>query len=99
MSPLRQKMLDALVLRGMAEKTQQSYVDDVSHLARYSEVRHEAPQVIDSAGADPFTRHYSRLICRSWLGFWTRSALSTTACSRSIVDTPLTGVPASIVMV
>ena len=35
MSPLRQRMLDALVLRGMAVRTQQSYIDDVARLARH----------------------------------------------------------------
>ncbi len=35
MSPLRQRMLDALVLRGMAVRTQESYIDDVARLARH----------------------------------------------------------------
>jgi site-specific recombinase XerD len=35
MTPLRQRMLDALVLRGMAVRTQQSYIDAVSRLARH----------------------------------------------------------------
>ena len=30
MTPLRQRMLDALVLRGMALRTQESYIDAVS---------------------------------------------------------------------
>ena len=35
MSPLRQRMLDALVLRGMADRTQEAYVDAVARLARH----------------------------------------------------------------
>ena len=35
MTPLRQRMLDALVLRGMAERTQEAYVDAVARLARH----------------------------------------------------------------
>lgn len=35
MSPLRQRMLDALVLRGMALRTQESYIDCVARLARH----------------------------------------------------------------
>ena len=33
MTPLRQRMLDALVLRGMALRTQESYIDAVARLA------------------------------------------------------------------
>ena len=35
MTPLRQRMLDALVLRGMAARTQESYIEAVSRLARH----------------------------------------------------------------
>jgi hypothetical protein len=35
MTPLRQRMLDALVLRGMAARTQESYIGAVGLLARY----------------------------------------------------------------
>ena len=35
MTPLRQRMLDALVLRGMSVRTQESYIDDVVRLARH----------------------------------------------------------------
>ena len=35
MSPLRQRMLDALLLRGMAVRTQETYTDAVSRLARH----------------------------------------------------------------
>lgn len=35
MTPLRQRMLDALALRGMADRTQEAYVDAVARLARH----------------------------------------------------------------
>lgn len=35
MTPLRQRMLDALELRGMAARTQESYIDAVARLARH----------------------------------------------------------------
>ena len=35
MTPLRQRMLDALELRGMAARTQQSYSDALARLARH----------------------------------------------------------------
>ena len=35
MTPLRQRMLDALVLRGMALRTQESYIDAVARLSRH----------------------------------------------------------------
>ena len=34
-SPLRQRMLDAMVVRGKAARTQEAYVQAVAHLARY----------------------------------------------------------------
>lgn len=35
MTPLRQRMLDALILRGFAQRTQTSYIDAVARLARH----------------------------------------------------------------
>jgi integrase/recombinase XerD len=35
MTPLRQRMLDALQVRGMAVRTQQAYIDAVAGLARH----------------------------------------------------------------
>lgn len=35
MTPLRQRMINEMVLRGLAERTQQSYVSVVAHLARH----------------------------------------------------------------
>ena len=35
MTPLRQQLIEELVLRGMAERTQESYIHQVYHLAKY----------------------------------------------------------------
>ena len=35
MTPLRQRMIDAMVLRGMAARTQEAYIDAVARLARH----------------------------------------------------------------
>ena len=35
MTPLRQRMIDAMVLRGLALRTQQAYVSAVAQLARH----------------------------------------------------------------
>lgn len=35
MTPLRQRMLDALVLRGMAQRTQEAYTEAIARLARH----------------------------------------------------------------
>jgi integrase/recombinase XerD len=35
MTPLRQRMIDAMVLRGMAARTQKAYVSAVAALARH----------------------------------------------------------------
>ena len=55
MTPLRQRMLDALQVRGMAGRTQQAYIDAVARLARYyrrsPELRsHLAQEPIDMGG-------------------------------------------------
>lgn len=35
MTPLRQKMIDAMLIRGLAKRTQQSYIDAVNQIATY----------------------------------------------------------------
>ena len=35
MTPLRQKMTDAMLVRGFSKRTQRAYLDAVSHLALY----------------------------------------------------------------
>ena len=42
MTVLRQRMLDAMVLRGMASRTQEAYIDAVAHLARFYRRRPDA---------------------------------------------------------
>lgn len=42
MTPLRQRMLDAMVLRGMAARTQQSYIDAVARMARHYQTSPDA---------------------------------------------------------
>ncbi len=43
MTPLRQQMLDAMVLRGFAVRTQQSYVEALSRMARHY---HRSPALL-----------------------------------------------------
>jgi len=45
MTPLRQKMIDAMLVRGFSKRTQHSYLDAVSHLALYF---HLSPEVIST---------------------------------------------------
>ena len=35
MTPLRQRMIDAMVLRGFAARTQQSYVEAINRMAKH----------------------------------------------------------------
>ena len=35
MTPLRQQMLDAMAVRGLAVRTQETYVDSLGRMARY----------------------------------------------------------------
>lgn len=46
MTPLRQKMIDAMLVRGFAVRTQQSYMDAVIHLSRYY---HCSPERLSNA--------------------------------------------------
>lgn len=45
MTPLRQKMIDAMLVRGFAKRTQQSYLDAVTQIAKYYK---RSPEVLDS---------------------------------------------------
>jgi len=45
MTPLRQKMIDAMLVRGFSVRTQQSYLGAVTHLARYY---HCSPEALDT---------------------------------------------------
>jgi len=43
MTPLRQRMIDAMVTRGLSARTQESYVDAIARLARYY---HRSPALL-----------------------------------------------------
>jgi len=45
MTPLRQQMIDAMLVRGFAKRTQQSYLDAVTQIAKYYK---RSPEVLDS---------------------------------------------------
>ena len=57
MTPLRQRMLDALVLRGMAVRTQESYIDAVSRLARHYG---RSPDALSAEQVQEFLLHLLR---------------------------------------
>ena len=44
MTPLRQKMIDAMIVRGFAARTQNSYLYAVTHLANHY---HQSPDKLD----------------------------------------------------
>jgi integrase/recombinase XerD len=56
-SPLRQRMLDALQLRGMAPRTQETYVDAVSRLARHY---HRSPELLSADEVQAYLLHLLR---------------------------------------
>lgn len=57
MRPLRQRMLDALVLRGKAERTQESYIDAVARLARHYR---RSPDTLNCAEVQKYLLHLLR---------------------------------------
>ncbi len=57
MTPLRQRMLDALVLRGMALRTQESYIDAVARLARHYR---RSPDTLSAEQVQAFLLHLLR---------------------------------------
>jgi len=57
MTPLRQRMLDALVLRGMALRTQESYIDAVARLARHYRC---SPDALSAEQVQAFLLHLLR---------------------------------------
>lgn len=62
MTPLRQRMVDAMVTRGFAARTQESYVEAISRLARYY---HRSPELLSKDEVSAYlldmvsTRHLS----------------------------------------
>lgn len=57
MTPLRQRMLDALQLRGMAKRTQQAYIEAVAALARHYG---RSPERLDQAQVQDYLIHLIR---------------------------------------
>ena len=57
MTPLRQRMLDALVLRGMALRTQESYIDCVARTARHFG---RSPELLSEQEVQHFLLHLLR---------------------------------------
>ena len=67
MTPLRQRILDALVLRGKAERTQQSYIQAVARLAvHYKRSPHQlsAEQAWNSRATDSKLASTSKRLLR-----------------------------------
>ena len=60
MTPLRQRMLDALVLRGKAERTQESYIDAVARLARLARHCRRSPDMLNCAEVQKCLLHLLR---------------------------------------
>lgn len=57
MTPLRQRMLDAMELRGFAQRTRQAYLYWITELARHS---HQSPDRLGTAELEGFLLHLSR---------------------------------------
>lgn len=72
MTPLRQRMLDALVLRGMATRTQEAYIEAIARLARHYR---RSP---DTLTADEVQRYLLHLLRERRLS---RSSVNQCACA------------------
>ena len=72
MTPLRQRMIDAMVLRGFAARTQETYVSAVSQLARY---HHRSPELLSDEQVRAYLLHQLQDEQRS------RSTVNITACA------------------
>ncbi len=72
MTPLRQRMLDALVLRGMAERTQEAYIGAVVGLARHYR---RSPETLS---ADEVQRYLLHLLRERQLS---RSSVNQAGCA------------------
>ena len=57
MTPLRLRMLDALVLRGYAARTQEAYIGAVAHLARHYQ---RSPDALDAQQVQAYLLHLLR---------------------------------------
>lgn len=54
MTPLRQRMLDAMTVRGLAERTKDCYVEAVARLARHY---HRSPDLLNPAEVEAYLLH------------------------------------------
>ena len=72
MTPLRRRMIDAMVLRGFAARTQETYVSAVSLLARH---HHRSPELLSDEQVRGYLLHLLQDELRS------RSTVNITACA------------------
>ncbi|MBC7435330.1 MAG: site-specific integrase [Bdellovibrionales bacterium] len=72
MTPLRQRMLNAMVLRGFAQRTQWTYVTAVKQLARYHDC---SPELLSDQQIQAYLLHLLQECHRS------RSTVNTTSCA------------------
>jgi integrase/recombinase XerD len=63
MTPLRQQMLDAMIVRGLALRTQEAYVDTLSRMARYFG---RSPAQLDAAQIEGYMLHLIKDLKRSY---------------------------------
>lgn len=54
MTPLRQRMLDAMTVRGLAERTQECYAEAVSRMARHY---HRSPDLLSAQEVEAYLLH------------------------------------------
>ena len=72
MTPLRQRMIDAMVLRGFAARTQETYLTAVGQLARH---HHRSPELLSDEQIQGYLLHLLQERHRS------RSTVNITACA------------------
>ena len=63
MTPLRQQMIDAMQVRGLAVRTQEAYVDALARMARHFG---RSPAQLDAAQIEAYMLHLSRDLHRSF---------------------------------
>lgn len=63
MTPLRQQMMDAMQVRGLAQRTQQTYVDALARMAKYYG---RSPAQLDAAQIEAYMLHLSKDLRRSF---------------------------------
>ena len=86
MTALRQRMLDALILRGMAQRTQDAYIDAVARLARY---HRRSPDTLSAEEVQGFLLYLLRERNRS------RSTVNQYACAYRFLYATVLGLDGS----